>query len=269
MDDGEEASSKLALFFSRSLTAASSLLYRDDNEQATDARMTTQSSISAFFERKETSSKLKTKSKLNGNALEEAILVSDDDDAQDAPSKKRKAKLLNEPQAKRFKTSHWRYSSTAREIEPAALETKRHERFKKKFLGLDGSLRKSDKSQLVIPKSSFNYTPLEKQYLKLKKENPEIMLIIEVGYKFMLFEENAVIASRLLNIAHFWSRNMYTASEYLLLTVDLFDICTSDSNSKTIRPRQAAFASRTQGWHSSSSGKQGFEECVGQSQHFV
>ncbi|GAA6029240.1 hypothetical protein JCM8097_003582 [Rhodosporidiobolus ruineniae] len=59
---------------------------------------------------------------------------------------------------------------------------------------------------------AVKYTPLEQQVLKLKKEHPGVLLVVEVGYKFRFFGEDAQHASRTLNIACFPSQHMLTAS---------------------------------------------------------
>ncbi|KAG0305679.1 Mismatch repair protein msh3 [Dissophora globulifera] len=56
------------------------------------------------------------------------------------------------------------------------------------------------------------YTPLEKQFVEIKEQQPDAVLCIEVGYKFRFFGEDAEIASRELSIAHFMDHNFYTAS---------------------------------------------------------
>ncbi|BGP13767.1 hypothetical protein JCM10213_006401 [Rhodosporidiobolus nylandii] len=56
------------------------------------------------------------------------------------------------------------------------------------------------------------YTPLEQQVLALKKAHPGVLLVVEVGYKFRFFGEDAQHASRALNIACFPSQHMLTAS---------------------------------------------------------
>uniref|UniRef100_A0A0K3CG19 DNA mismatch repair protein MSH3 n=1 Tax=Rhodotorula toruloides TaxID=5286 RepID=A0A0K3CG19_RHOTO len=56
------------------------------------------------------------------------------------------------------------------------------------------------------------YTPLEQQVLALRKAHPGVLLVIEVGYKFRFFDEDAQVASRILNIACFSSQHMLTAS---------------------------------------------------------
>ncbi|GAA5970599.1 hypothetical protein JCM8115_000833 [Rhodotorula mucilaginosa] len=59
---------------------------------------------------------------------------------------------------------------------------------------------------------SVKYTPLEQQVLALRKANPGVLLIVEVGYKFRFFDEDARVASRILNIACFPQQHMLTAS---------------------------------------------------------
>ncbi|TKA56264.1 hypothetical protein B0A53_01556 [Rhodotorula sp. CCFEE 5036] len=60
--------------------------------------------------------------------------------------------------------------------------------------------------------ASVKYTPLEQQVLALRKANPGVLLIVEVGYKFRFFDEDARVASRILNIACFPQQHMLTAS---------------------------------------------------------
>ncbi|KAI8369324.1 muts domain V-domain-containing protein [Radiomyces spectabilis] len=60
--------------------------------------------------------------------------------------------------------------------------------------------------------SDKKYTPLELQVFDLKERYPDVLLVIEVGYKFRFFGEDAKVASRILHIAHFIDRNFYTAS---------------------------------------------------------
>ena len=81
---------------------------------------------------------------------------------------------------------------------------------------------------------AIKYTPLEQQVLALRKANPGVLLIVEVrpepgsfdsinadnataanlqvGYKFRFFDEDARVASRILNIACFPQQHMLTAS---------------------------------------------------------
>ncbi|KIK97398.1 hypothetical protein PAXRUDRAFT_824943 [Paxillus rubicundulus Ve08.2h10] len=56
------------------------------------------------------------------------------------------------------------------------------------------------------------YTPAELQSLKLIKDNPGVLLMIELGYKYYFYEESAAIASRELGIVAYRRRNLLTAS---------------------------------------------------------
>ncbi|KAK0210572.1 muts domain V-domain-containing protein [Desarmillaria ectypa] len=56
------------------------------------------------------------------------------------------------------------------------------------------------------------YTPLEKQVLQLKTENPGTVLMIEVGYKYRFFGDDAKVASKELGMVSFKDRNFLVAS---------------------------------------------------------
>ncbi|WFD07976.1 Mismatch repair protein msh3 [Malassezia vespertilionis] len=56
-----------------------------------------------------------------------------------------------------------------------------------------------------------SYTPLEQQILALKEAHPDVLLLVEVGYKMKMVGEDAHTASRILNIACFSERNLATA----------------------------------------------------------
>ncbi|KAL9542734.1 hypothetical protein MBANPS3_008465 [Mucor bainieri] len=97
-----------------------------------------------------------------------------------------------------------------------------HQRFAQKFGSMDKerSLKRQRVEQLmtdidkqrdeIIPHQKF--TPLETQVVELKAKYPGCLLLIEVGYKFRFFGEDAKIASRVLHIANFIDRNFYVAS---------------------------------------------------------
>jgi DNA mismatch repair protein MSH3 len=46
--------------------------------------------------------------------------------------------------------------------------------------------------------STTKFTPLEKQFVELKKQYPDTLLLIEVGYKYRFFGEDARV--RLIQI---------------------------------------------------------------------
>lgn len=79
----------------------------------------------------------------------------------------------------------------------------------------------SDQSSVIPTKNqrqsrkkttSSTLTPLEVQILKIQEENPSTTLLVEVGYKFRFFGPDARKASQILGIACFKSRAFLTAS---------------------------------------------------------
>ncbi|GMH38216.1 hypothetical protein BSKO_06100 [Bryopsis sp. KO-2023] len=74
--------------------------------------------------------------------------------------------------------------------------------------GVDGGERSDSRK----PRSRGQYTPLEKQVVKLKEENPGVVLLIEVGYKMRFFGEDAEIAAKCCNIYCYPDHNFMTAS---------------------------------------------------------
>ena len=55
-------------------------------------------------------------------------------------------------------------------------------------------------------------TPLEEQVRRHKADHPGVLLLIEVGYKFHFYGEDARVAAKTLNIFAYQSRNYLTAS---------------------------------------------------------
>lgn len=72
----------------------------------------------------------------------------------------------------------------------------------------NGKSRAAKDSTVV---NGIKYTPLEKQYLDLRQANPDVLLCIEVGYKFKFYGDDARVASRELNIACFMEKHLMTA----------------------------------------------------------
>ncbi|KAL5812968.1 hypothetical protein ACOSQ3_027918 [Xanthoceras sorbifolium] len=60
--------------------------------------------------------------------------------------------------------------------------------------------------------STKKYTPLEQQVVDLKAKHPDVLLMIEVGYKFRFFGDDAETAARVLGIYAHVDRNFVTAS---------------------------------------------------------
>ncbi|EGC40238.1 hypothetical protein DICPUDRAFT_52102 [Dictyostelium purpureum] len=61
-------------------------------------------------------------------------------------------------------------------------------------------------------KSSSKYTPLEQQFLAIKKDNPDTVLMVECGYKYKFFGDDAEIANKVLNIYSYVAKNFLNAS---------------------------------------------------------
>ncbi|KAF8652763.1 hypothetical protein AX16_004259 [Volvariella volvacea WC 439] len=72
--------------------------------------------------------------------------------------------------------------------------------------------RGSAKKAEVIGPSGQPYTPLELQVVQLKKENPGTVLMVEVGYKYKFFGDDADIAAKELGMVSFNDRNFLVAS---------------------------------------------------------
>ncbi|KAJ2746478.1 Mismatch repair protein msh3 [Coemansia sp. BCRC 34301] len=66
--------------------------------------------------------------------------------------------------------------------------------------------------QLVQRRRGVKYTPLELQVLEAKEKHPDVLLAVEVGYKYRFFGEDARIASRVLGIMCTQANNFYNAS---------------------------------------------------------
>ncbi|KFM63299.1 DNA mismatch repair protein Msh3, partial [Stegodyphus mimosarum] len=77
---------------------------------------------------------------------------------------------------------------------------------------LDGDeIINEDELEVKATKNDIKYTPLEKQYLGFKKDYPDAVLLIECGYKYRFFGEDAKIASKVLNIGCYKSHNFMSA----------------------------------------------------------
>lgn len=56
------------------------------------------------------------------------------------------------------------------------------------------------------------FTALEQQYLELRKKHPGVLLVIEVGYKFRFFDDDARSAAKHLGIVAYHDHNFLTCS---------------------------------------------------------
>ncbi|XP_010255451.1 PREDICTED: DNA mismatch repair protein MSH3 [Nelumbo nucifera] len=83
-----------------------------------------------------------------------------------------------------------------------------HQKFLQKLLEPSNSPPPAAKSPAPNPK----YTPLEQQVVDLKAKYPDVLLMVEVGYKYRFFGEDADIAARVLGIYAHVDHNFLTAS---------------------------------------------------------
>ncbi|KDR81784.1 hypothetical protein GALMADRAFT_152606 [Galerina marginata CBS 339.88] len=71
---------------------------------------------------------------------------------------------------------------------------------------------KRSKKVVELGPSGQPYTPLEQQVLRLKKENVGTVLLVEVGYKYKFFGDDAKIADKELGMVAYMDRNFLVAS---------------------------------------------------------
>ncbi|KAH7848195.1 hypothetical protein Vadar_011039 [Vaccinium darrowii] len=84
-----------------------------------------------------------------------------------------------------------------------------HQKFLKKLLEPpEDFVDSSQKTQLSNPK----YTPLEQQVVDLKEKYPDVLLMVEVGYRYRFFGKDAENAARVLGIFAHVDHNFLTAS---------------------------------------------------------
>lgn len=64
--------------------------------------------------------------------------------------------------------------------------------------------------------AGIKYTPLEQQVIAIKSRYPDVILFVEVGYKYRFFGPDAEIASRLLDIFCHPSQNFMTGNHHAI-----------------------------------------------------
>ncbi|KAJ2160428.1 Mismatch repair protein msh3 [Coemansia sp. RSA 552] len=79
-------------------------------------------------------------------------------------------------------------------------------------MAMAGVANDTDVVQLVRRQAGVKYTPLEQQVLDAKKKHADMILAVEVGYKYRFFGEDARIAARVLGIMCTTANNFYNAS---------------------------------------------------------
>ncbi|XP_068645425.1 DNA mismatch repair protein MSH3 isoform X2 [Aristolochia californica] len=85
-----------------------------------------------------------------------------------------------------------------------------HQKFVQKLL--EPSKTPSQADTAAVVSKNPKYTPLEQQVVELKSKYPDVLLMIEVGYKYRFFGEDAEIAARVLGIFAHVDHSFLTAS---------------------------------------------------------
>lgn len=151
--------------------------------------MSTQTSLTAFFKKRvkrktpDSSTELPPQKKRKTDVSEDMEIV---DLVEEKKTPKKKQKITDSA----FVFD--RRSNKQKHVE-------RDEKTKKEFAKvLSVRFSSQDKTESQSEKQSFKqksakYTPLEKQVIQLKKDNPGIVLFVEVGYKYRFFGEDAEV----------------------------------------------------------------------------
>jgi hypothetical protein len=85
---------------------------------------------------------------------------------------------------------------------------------------LKWSLKTTTSTAQKGKKEKIKYTPLELQYLEMKKKCPDAILFVEAGYRYRFFGEDAEVLCP-TNITYY---TLHTHSLSLSLSLSLFSI---------------------------------------------
>ncbi|RAL51406.1 unnamed protein product [Cuscuta campestris] len=130
-----------------------------------------------------------------------------------SPSKRLRSSQLASPQPKpskfpKLSSSPDEPAQNPNPISPQSNPTL-HKRFLERFLEPSQELLEPSKRTQL---SNSKYTPLEQQVVELKAKYPDVLLMIEVGYKYRFFGADAENAARVLGIYAHMDHNFLTAS---------------------------------------------------------
>ncbi|KFK29055.1 hypothetical protein AALP_AA7G082800 [Arabis alpina] len=109
------------------------------------------------------------------------------------PSPKISATVSFSPSKRKLLSDHLAAASPNKKPKPTP-DPNLHQRFLQKLLEPSSSPDKKS----VPETSSIKYTPLEQQVVELKSKYQDVVLMVEVGYRYRFFGEDAEIAARVL-----------------------------------------------------------------------
>ncbi|CAL0315995.1 unnamed protein product [Lupinus luteus] len=90
---------------------------------------------------------------------------------------------------------------------PSQPDPSLHQRFLHKLLEPS-----TDPPQTHHPSTPFKYTPLQQQVVELKRNYPDVLLMVEVGYRYRFFGQDAENAAKVLGIYSHMDHDFLTAS---------------------------------------------------------
>ncbi|CAM6048304.1 unnamed protein product [Sphagnum compactum] len=116
---------------------------------------------------------------------------------------------IEAPKLQKRKLSRLKENTVFPESDPV-----RHQRFVEKLVAQSDQNRGLQESwyEKPPPNGRLTYTPLESQVVELKARYPDVVLLIEVGYKYRFFGGDAETAARVLGIFAHYDHNFLTAS---------------------------------------------------------
>ncbi|KAF5743544.1 DNA mismatch repair protein MSH3 isoform X1 [Tripterygium wilfordii] len=130
------------------------------------------------------------------------------------PPPKISATVSFSPSKRKLLTSHLTPKSKKPKLSPHTQNPVPNPSLHQKFLQklLEPSEQIPEHSNQPSSSNPKKYTPLEQQVVDLKNKYPDVLLMVEVGYKFRFFGEDAEIAARVLGIYCHVDHNFMTAS---------------------------------------------------------
>ncbi|KAK2973087.1 hypothetical protein RJ640_023017 [Escallonia rubra] len=130
-----------------------------------------------------------------------------------SPSKRLLATQLTSPKNPPSKIPKLSLPSSPNSTEPTQNpnpDPTLHQRFLNKLLEPSDHLLEPSPSRTTTQDSKF--TPLEQQVVELKENYPDVLLMVEVGYRYRFFGQDAENAARVLGIYAHMDHNFLTAS---------------------------------------------------------
>ncbi|KAK9291688.1 hypothetical protein L1049_019637 [Liquidambar formosana] len=124
-----------------------------------------------------------------------------------SPSKRLLSSQLTSPKPKKPKLSPHTHNPIPSQPNPSL-----HQRFLEKLLEPPRNVPEPSTQPSRHPHSNLKHTPLEQQVVELKKKYPDVLLMVEVGYRYRFFGDDAEIAARVLGIYAHVDHNFLTAS---------------------------------------------------------